>query len=492
MLLAGDDNAPATPDHHAPALPSYRASTPPLSEHLLPGDRPQQRAHWLGQLPTFCRPKSADDDASSAVDRGSLRRACKEWLENPMNIALLLWLLCVGVSGGMLALLLLGLLDAAFPAPADRSRWHPALCHHLFLLCRWRPRDAADLRATYYKEGAAAAAAPRPGERAHLAVVVALLHLTVACQYVLFGLYWGYTRRTRPELAEDGFFVLGVVAPVTAAVYTVCSPLGKASSPCKLACSDVMVSDAKQRLSPVGHVVVEPERAGGMFECAGNASPAWWLSFTCTFCVFGWNMEWLGLGNACVHAATFALLCFAPLWVLGVSALHIRDVVGGAGVLLCACGLLYGGYWRIQMREKFGLPGSTACCGSNRYHVDDEVFFSKAADDDRHRQQRQSLLAVTMTDHHRDVFSATDMVAVSQGSPPDDDHVAVVVHDDDTMMAPPVQVVVEVEEDDKSVLFFMEDADDSMSSEGSWRVEKVKKLINMLTLVLLYTRGFLH
>ena len=56
----------------------------------------------------------------------------------------------------MLVLLLLGLLDAAFPAPADRSRWvetnnqvlnalftlmslyqHPALCHHLFLLCRW-------------------------------------------------------------------------------------------------------------------------------------------------------------------------------------------------------------------------------------------------------------------------------------------------------------------------------------------------------------------
>ena len=176
MLLAGDDNAPATPDHHAPALPSYRASTPPLSEHLLPGDRPQQRAHWLGQLPTFCRPKSADDDASSAVDWGSLRRACKERLKNPMNIALLLWLLCVGVSGGMLVLLL-GLLDAAFPAPADRSRWvetnnqvlnalftlmslyqHPALCHHLFLLCRWRPRDTADLT-----------------------VVVALLHLTVAC-----------------------------------------------------------------------------------------------------------------------------------------------------------------------------------------------------------------------------------------------------------------------------------------------------------------------
>ncbi|RLM78229.1 uncharacterized protein C2845_PM12G09430 [Panicum miliaceum] len=31
-------------------------------------------------------------------------------------------------------------------------------------------------------------------------------------------------------------------------------------------------------------------------------------------------------------------------------------MVGGAGVLLCACGLLYGGYWRIQNRKRFGLP----------------------------------------------------------------------------------------------------------------------------------------
>ncbi|KAL6839870.1 hypothetical protein ACP4OV_029680 [Aristida adscensionis] len=83
---------------------------------------------------------------------------------NPMNIELLLWLLCVGVSGGMLVLHLLGLLD----------------------------------------------------ERAHLAVVLALLHLTVLCQYVLCGLYRGYIWSTRPELTEDGFFVLGVVAPVAA------------------------------------------------------------------------------------------------------------------------------------------------------------------------------------------------------------------------------------------------------------------------------------
>ncbi|KAL6640580.1 hypothetical protein ACP70R_021703 [Stipagrostis hirtigluma subsp. patula] len=251
----GDHDAAAV--HNAPMLLSYLPSTPPLAEHLI--DKPG-RARWLDQLHSFWRTKTGDDlsagRATLAVDWGSVRRTCKEWIKNPMNIALLLWLLCVGASGGMLVLLFLGLLDGAFPAPAARNRWievnnqllnalftlmslyqHPALFHHLFLLCRWRPRDAA--------------------ERAHLAVVVALLHLTVACQYVLCGLYWGYTRSTRPELDEDGFFVLGVVAPVAAVVYTVCSPLGK-SDQCELACPDAARSATQ---TPIEHVavVVEPE-----------------------------------------------------------------------------------------------------------------------------------------------------------------------------------------------------------------------------------------
>ncbi|RCV36882.1 hypothetical protein SETIT_8G017000v2 [Setaria italica] len=523
----------------SPMLPNYRPSTPPLAEHLL---MPQQRAHCcLGEIPTptFCRRKGHPDDASTAtVDWASVRRACKEWLKNPMNIALLLWLLCVGVSGGMFVLLLLGLLDGAFPAAAERNRWieinvqvlnalftlmslyqHPALCHHLFLLCRWRPRDAADLRAAYCK---GAGAAPRPRDRVHMAVVVALLHLTVACQYVQCGLYWGYSKATRPELAEAGFFVLGVVAPVAAAVYTVCSPLGKDGQCHELAFFD-STSATQMHPTPVGHLVIEPEWAGGMFDCGGDAPSTWCLSLSCTFCVFGWNMERLGFGNAYVHAVTFALLCFAPLWVLGVSALHIHDyvicdVVGGAGVLLCACGLLYGGYWRIQMRKRFGLPGSRACCGSksltdyarwllcwpwalaqevrtaNLYHVDGEILYSKVAEDD-HADSRKPLLVVS-NDH--DVFRATDTVIVSQASPPNG-HLVVV--DDETTMAPPVQVVVVQQlegdkSDDSSVpLQVTEEDGHGMPSDGSWRVEKVKKLINMVTLVslliLLYTRGII-
>ncbi|RCV36575.1 hypothetical protein SETIT_7G329100v2 [Setaria italica] len=563
--------AVATSNANAPTTGNRAAA----AEHLL---MPQQRAHCcpreLIPIPTFCRRKGHPDGASTAtVDWASaVCRGCKEWLKNPMNIALLLWLLCVGVSGGMFVLLLLGLLDGAFPAAAERNRWieinvqvlnalftlmslyqHPALCHHLFLLCRWRPRDAADLRAAYCK---GTGAAPRPRDRVHMAVVVALLHLTVACQYVQCGLYWGYSKAIRPELAEAGFFVLGVVAPVAAAVYTVCSPLGKDGQCHELSFYDAAVgSDTKQRIPPAGeHVVVEPEWAGGMFDCGGDAPSTWCLSLSCTFCVFGWNMERLGFGNAYVHAVTFALLCFAPLWVLGVSALHIHDyvigdVVGGAGALLCACGLLYGGYWRIQMRRRFGLPGSRACCGSksltdyarwllcwpwalaqevrtaNLYHVDGEVLYSKVADND-HADSRKPLLVVS-NDH--DVFRATETVAVVSQASPANGHLVVV--DDETTMAPPVQVVVvqqlegdkseessvslqgemsnssiptsvptTVREEDAALLesnraVTEEDGHGSMPSDGSWRVEKVKKLINMVTLVslliLLYTRGII-
>ena len=41
----------------------------------------------------------------------------------------------------------------------------------------------------------------------------------------------------------------------------------------------------------------------------------------------------------------------------------IRYVMGIIGILLCFFGLLYGRFWRIQMRKKFKLPGNRCCCG---------------------------------------------------------------------------------------------------------------------------------
>ncbi|CAM0950494.1 unnamed protein product [Alopecurus aequalis] len=556
MSLPRDGNA----DARAPLLASFHA---PLAEPLL--DKPR-RSDWLG----FWRGGPASSAGGVAVDWGSVRSTCREWIRHPMNVALLLWLLCVGASGGMLVLLLLGLLDGAFPAPAARSHWvevnnqvlnalftlmslyqHPALFHHLFLLCRWRlPGDAAELRASYCGKGGGP---PRRGQRAHMAVVVALLHLTVACQYALCWLYWCFTERSRPELAEDVFFAVGVAAPVVAVVYTMCSPLGSDPS------GDLHapLSVTEQRPKTLAHadavvVVVEPEWAGGMLDCGGEAAAGCCLSLSCTFCVFGWNAERLGFGNACVHATTFVLLCFAPLWVLGVTALRVHDaaigdVIGGAGVLLCAGGLIYGGYWRIQMRRKFGLPGSRACCGSKSatdyarwlfcwpcalaqevrtaslYHIDGESFFHRkgAAVSDhepflppRNRADpaiASSTIAIAASDHDLSSRSHERLVVVVHDEmvPPPLVQV-VVMGDDDTreecdavhvqkkIESPVPTSAIDVEEEDGSSLLVSNGREplNQRLSGGRWRVEKVKRMINVVTMVsllfLLYTRGFIR
>lgn len=89
------------------------------------------------------------------INWASFLRDGKDWLKNPVHIALLLWLLCVAASATMLGLLLLGLLNRVFPTKSLRNHWieinnqflnalftlmslyqHPNLFHHLVMLCR--------------------------------------------------------------------------------------------------------------------------------------------------------------------------------------------------------------------------------------------------------------------------------------------------------------------------------------------------------------------
>ncbi|GJN08130.1 hypothetical protein PR202_ga26022 [Eleusine coracana subsp. coracana] len=112
-------------------------------------------------------------------------------------------------------------------------------------------------------------------------------------------------------------------------------------------------------------VVSSPEWSGGLLDCGDDATVCA-ASACCTFCVFGWNMERLGLGNMYVHAFTFALLLAAPFLIFSVTALNlhdpdVRDVVVAAGVFLGFCGFMYGGFWRTQMRKRYKLPADR--CG---------------------------------------------------------------------------------------------------------------------------------
>lgn len=220
-----------------------------------------------------------------------------------------------------------------------------------------------ELRKIYCKNGAY-----RPREWAHMMVVVVLLHVTCFAQYALCALYWGFSEAKRPEFLEDFLLAFGLAAPVTAAAYTVYSPLGREFD----IDSDEESQDLKKRpglnLYEQRVVVSQPEWVGGLFDIRDDMTVGY-LSFFCTCCVFGWNMERLGFGNMYVHIFTFLLLCIAPFWIFSTTALKVHnmvldDVMWIAGVVLCVCGLLYGGFWRSEVRKRFKLPASRFCCGS--------------------------------------------------------------------------------------------------------------------------------
>lgn len=374
----------------------------------------------------------------------SLVNILKNWIKHPVNAAFLIWLICVAISGTMLGLLLLGFLSKAYPTKSLRNRWieinsqvlnglftlmslyqHPNLFHHLVLLCRWRSDDIVELRKIYCKNGGY-----RPHEWAHMLLVVILLHITCFAQYVSCFLYWTYSSKLRPALTENASFAIGTIAPIIAGLYTVYSPLGRG-----------FVSDTEEELRDIkisnkAEAVSKPEWNGGLFDCR-NDKTAGFLACCCTFCVFGWNMERIGFGNMYVHMVTFFLLCVAPFWILGISAMNIsndaiRDVVGTTGLLLCVFGLLYGGFWRIKTRERFGLLGNTICCGSesmtdyvmwmfcwacslaqevrtvNLYDVEDDSFHKKREDSDEESLRFVAMMMTPPTVQHSIQLECTD------------------------------------------------------------------------------------
>ncbi|CAD6203273.1 unnamed protein product [Miscanthus lutarioriparius] len=332
---------------------------------------------------------------------GKLWTYAVSWCRKPENFAMIIWLAFVAAGLLLLFMLMTGMLDDAIPDDERRKKWtevinqilnalftimclyqHPKIFHHLVLLLRWRPNgDREEIRKVYCKDGAA-----RPHDRAHMLVVVVLLHVTCFAQYYCCALFWSYTRKDRPDWALNIGYGLGTGCPVVAGLYTAYSPLGRkepdteesaAAAPAEAAAAaqdhnsrtendDVEIKIYNRRV-----VVSSPEWSGGLFDCCDDGTVCA-LSATCTFCVFGWNMERLGFGNMYVHAFTFILLCVAPFLIFSVTALNIhddeiRDTVVAVGVLLGFCSFLYGGFWRSQMRKRYKLPGGRSAwwwCGS--------------------------------------------------------------------------------------------------------------------------------
>ncbi|KAM7499419.1 hypothetical protein LguiA_023833 [Lonicera macranthoides] len=334
------------------------------------------------------------------IDWASLLKLCKTWIRDPMNMVLFVWITCVAVSGAILFLVMTGMLNHALPKKSQRDAWfevnnqilnalftlmclyqHPQRLYHLVLLLRWRREDISKLRKLYCKNGTY-----KPHEWAHMMVVIGLLNLNCIAQYALCGLNVGYRRSDRPAIGVGICISVAIGAPAFAGVYSIISPLGKEYHPeqdeeAQIQITTSEISRPNQLRSKTlekkfsfmsraneGRIAESrPSWSGGILDFWDDISLAF-LSLFFSFCVFGWNMERLGFGNMYVHIATFLLFCMAPFWIFNLAAINInnetvREALGVTGIFLCVFGLLYGGFWRIQMRKRFNLPSYTFCCG---------------------------------------------------------------------------------------------------------------------------------
>ncbi|KAK6156068.1 hypothetical protein DH2020_010316 [Rehmannia glutinosa] len=336
---------------------------------------------------------------SKKIDWNCLWRICKEWIRDPMNLALFIWILCVAISGAILFMVMTGMLNHSLPKKSQRDAWfevnnqilnalftlmclyqHPKRIYHLTLLFRWRSEDVLKLRKIYCKNGTY-----KPNEWAHMMVVVVLLNVNCFAQYALCGLNLGYRRSQRPPTGVGICISVAIGAPAVAGIYTMLSPLGKdyeneidEEAQIRVSGQDSSRPDNLRRRSLEKRfsfasrddertVETRPKWSGGVLDFWDDISLAY-LSLFCSFCVFGWNMERLGFGNMYVHIATFLLFCLAPFWIFNLAAINIdnetvREALGITGIFLCVFGLLYGGFWRIQMRKRFNLPPDNFCCG---------------------------------------------------------------------------------------------------------------------------------
>ncbi|KAJ4833887.1 hypothetical protein Tsubulata_048062 [Turnera subulata] len=267
---------------------------------------------------------------SHKLDWALLSKMFKEWIRDPMNMALFVWIMCVAISGAILFLVMTGMLNHALPKKSQRNTWfevnnqilnalftlmclyqHPKRFYHLVLLCRWKPEDISRLRKIYCKNGTY-----KPHEWTHM------------------------MRSERPGLGVAVCISVAIAAPAIAGVYSIVSPLGR---------------DYDSEMDEESQIEIATAEKKGPAQLS--------------FCVFGWNMERLGFGNMYVHIATFILFCVAPFWIFNLAAVTIdnetvREALVFTGIILCAFGLLYGGFWRIQMRKRFNLPAYTFCFGA--------------------------------------------------------------------------------------------------------------------------------
>ncbi|GAQ78281.1 PLAC8 family protein [Klebsormidium nitens] len=306
-----------------------------------------------------------------------LRKQAITWLKEPLNIALLFWILGVVVSGAILFFVMTGMLNAQLSKSQRNTLFeicnqiinglftlmcilvHPIRLQHANRLYRWNENDIRKMRKVYCKGNVR-----KPNEWKHMSVVVFFLNMNCFSQYALAGLNWGYSRHDRPAIGVAVTLCAAIGFSIAASIYLIVSPLGKTYDYVEME-EEVEGGKLARRMSMVQReertvgIVTDPQWHGRTFGCLDNKKVCL-LSFTFCFCVFGHNMERLGLGNGLVHTVSFMLFCSAPFLVFTLAAGNldgnVRNALTITGAILSVCGLMYGGYWRTQMRKRFKLP----------------------------------------------------------------------------------------------------------------------------------------
>lgn len=279
----------------------------------------------------------------------------KKWLCDPSNWPLIAWGLAVFVSGAVLFMVMVGMLNRALPRKADRDLYfeasnqsinalftlfvllvHPLRVLHLVWLLRWRPKDAIKLRSVYCKGGL-----PKPNEWMHMLIVLLLLQINCFAQYATCGLNWAYPPSDRPIMLVVPCFLTSLIAGCAAGIYTGVSPLGRGEAgedegrdaplpgprflhtPPKydrLLDRATTTSTSRPRAD---HLPVEnPQWKGGVFSC-WDAPALVAATVCCLPCVLGHNLSRLGFGNRYVHAITFTLAFFGPFFVFEFGSLNV-------------------------------------------------------------------------------------------------------------------------------------------------------------------------
>lgn len=310
----------------------------------------------------------------------------KELMKDPLNVAVLIWMV---LSSGFLAFVFLseiGVLNSAFNDEDKREYWtdiaaqvmnalfvlmnlvfHPLFFHHTLYLWRWRPRDQLKLRMYYCKGGF-----KKPNDWFHMVMVVIQLHIMCFSMYALALVYWIYDYHHRPALAKWTTFVIACVSPCTALMYAVMSPLQKDYQEVASASSTeggVVFHERKLVFALDGKVVEHPQWQGALISGCCSKKRTAFLTCLLPCVVFGMHMHRLGFGNKFIQGSTFLLFIAGPMLLFEFAAQTVKDsstksLVVGMGLVVAQLSLVYGAIWRTRMRKRYHLSSNRCVCGN--------------------------------------------------------------------------------------------------------------------------------